>query len=105
MELGHPDSSTLETFQEDCPTLRSFRPRFVAVPALLNGAMASGIFYLLLALCIAGALWFVLALRARIRRRQQSRGMEEGIAKCLSQGAAKKNEQAGTTPIAKHESY
>jgi membrane-bound ClpP family serine protease len=93
MELGHPDSSTSETFQEDCPTLRSFRPRFAAVPALLylpNGAMASGIFYLLLALCIAGALWFVLALRARIRRRQQSRGMEERIAKCLSQVAAKK---------------
>jgi hypothetical protein len=31
--------------------------------------------------------------------------MEEGIAKHLSQVAAKKNEQAGTTPIAKHEIY
>ena len=66
--------------------------------------MASGIFYLLLALCIAGALRFVVALRARIRRRQQSRRMEEGIAKHLSQMAAK-TEQAGTTPIAKHEIY
>jgi hypothetical protein len=45
-----------------------------------NDAMAED-FYLLLALCIAGTLRFVVALRARIRRRQQSRRMEEGIAK------------------------
>jgi hypothetical protein len=59
--------------------------------------MTRGIFYLLLALCVAATLRFVLALRARIRRRQQSRRVEEGIAKYLSQTAAKKNEQAGTT--------
>jgi hypothetical protein len=54
--------------------------------------MARGIFYLLLALCIAGALRFMVALRARIHRRQQSRRVEEGIAKYLSQMAAEKNE-------------
>jgi hypothetical protein len=58
--------------------------------------MARGIFYLLLALCIAGTLRFVRAIRASIRRRQQSRRMEEGIAKYLSQTAAKKSEQPGT---------
>jgi hypothetical protein len=54
--------------------------------------MAREIFYLFLALCIAGALRFVVALRARIRRRQQSRRMEEGIAKYLSQVVAERNE-------------
>jgi hypothetical protein len=50
--------------------------------------MTRGIFYLLLALCVAATLRFVLALRARIRQRQQSRRVEEGIAKYLSQTAA-----------------
>jgi hypothetical protein len=59
--------------------------------------MARGIFYLILALCIAGTLRFVVVLRARIRRRQQSRHMEKGIAKYLSQMAAEKNESASTT--------
>jgi hypothetical protein len=62
-----------------------------------NGEMARGIFYLLLALCVVGTLRFVLAIRTRIRRRQHSRRIEAGIAKYLSQMAAKNNEQAGTT--------
>lgn len=57
--------------------------------------MVRGIFYLFLALCVFGTLRFVLAIRARIRRRQQSRRLERETAKYLSQMAAKKNEQAG----------
>jgi hypothetical protein len=67
--------------------------------------MTRGIFYLLLALCVAATLRFVLALRARIRRRQQSRRVEEGIAKYLSQTAAKKMSRLAPPPITKHEIY
>jgi hypothetical protein len=56
--------------------------------------MVRGIFYLFLALCVVGTLRFVLAIRTRIRRRQQSRRLEREIAKYLSEMAAKKNEQA-----------
>jgi hypothetical protein len=67
--------------------------------------MVRGIFYLFLALCVAATLRFVLAIRARIRRRQQSRRMEEGIAKYLSQTAAKKISRLAPPPITKHEIY
>jgi hypothetical protein len=52
-------------------------------------------FYLFLALCVFGTLRFVLAIRTRIRRREQSRRLEREIANYVSQMAAKKNEQAG----------
>jgi hypothetical protein len=57
--------------------------------------MARGIFYLLLAVCVVGMLRFVLAIRAGIRRRQQSHRLERGTAECLRQIAAKKVSSMG----------
>ena len=58
--------------------------------------MARGIFYLLVALCVVVALRFVRVIRAGIRRRQQSRRLERGIAEYLSQMTVKKSQQSGT---------
>jgi hypothetical protein len=50
-----------------------------------NDEMARGIFYVFLALCVVGTLRrLVLAIRTRIRHRQQSRDLERGLAEYLA---------------------
>jgi len=59
--------------------------------------LAEGIFNLFLASCIAGTSWLAVAIWVSIRRRQQSRHMERGIAEYLNQIEAEKSKQAGVT--------